>query len=115
MYNFNFLENEELIEVFDDIWVGQGDNEKTTTIALTNQRLLFLDYDPEDIYDNLRIAEGIHYNRYKEIYYSIKLKDIQNIDKQETYTITLKNGTSFEIDNNDLFNLIDKELYEKKS
>ena len=48
MYNFNFLDDEELIDVFDDTWVGQDENEKTTTIALTNQRLLFLDCDNEE-------------------------------------------------------------------
>lgn len=48
MYNFDFLKNEELIEIFEDVWIVQGNNEKCTTIALTNQRLLFLDYDKYD-------------------------------------------------------------------
>ena len=113
MYNFDFQKDEELIEVFDDIWVGQGEQEKTTTIALTNQRLLFLDYDPEDMYDNLRIAEGINYTRYKEVYYQIKLTDITNIDKSDTITINLKNGTSFDIDNEELYKLLEEELKTK--
>ena len=109
MYNFNFLANEELIEIFEDTWVGQGDNEKTTTIALTNQRILFLDYG-EDSYANLRIAEGIDYPRYKDVYYSIKLNDIKNIDKNETYIINLKDGSNFEIDNDKLIELINQEI-----
>ena len=28
MYNFDFLKGEKLIEVFENAWVGQGNNEK---------------------------------------------------------------------------------------
>ena len=73
MYNFDFLKNEELIEIFEDVWIVQGKNEKCTTIALTNQRLLFLDYDKFDSRENLRVGRGVEYARFKEVYYSIDL------------------------------------------
>ena len=38
------IKNEELIEVFDEVYIRQNDNEKITTIALTNKRLLFLGF-----------------------------------------------------------------------
>ncbi len=41
MYDFNLINGEEVIKIFDNVWVKQGNNEKNTTIALTNQRLLF--------------------------------------------------------------------------
>ena len=43
MYNFNLLKNEKIIKVFEEIYIIQEENEKVTTIALTNKRLLFLD------------------------------------------------------------------------
>lgn len=31
-------------KIFDNLYIKQGSNEKTTSAILTNQRLLFLDY-----------------------------------------------------------------------
>ena len=31
-------------KIFDNLYIKQGNNEKTTSAILTNQRLLFLDY-----------------------------------------------------------------------
>ena len=60
MYNFNFIENEELIEIFDEVLVKQNDNEKITTIAFTNKRLLFLDYITNDGLEALRITNKMN-------------------------------------------------------
>ena len=107
MYNFNFLKNEKLIQIFDDIWIKEGNNEKITTIALTNQRLLFLDYNNNDSRENLRIIGKLNYIRYKEIYYVIELKDIKYTSKEDNYIIhTLNNNIEFS--NQELFNLINK-------
>ena len=107
MYNFDFLKNEELINVFDDVWISQGKNEKCTTIALTNQRLLFLDYDKLDPRENLR---------YKEVYYTINLDNIKNISyKNNILKISFKdNITPIEIDNEELYKLL-KEVTSNKN
>ena len=111
MYNFNFLKNEELREVFDDVWIAQGKSEKCTTIALTNQRLLFLDYDKLDPRENLRVGRGVDYARFKEVYYSIDLKSIKSVsNKEEIIIIVLSDGYEIEIENVDLFKLIKKEI-----
>ena len=62
MYNFNLNKDEEIIKVFDDVLIRQEGNEKVTTIALTNKRVLFLDYliENEGI-EVLRIARGMNY------------------------------------------------------
>lgn len=73
MYNFGLIDGEKIIEVFDDVWICQGSNEKNTTIALTNKRLLFMDYDKYDSKEVLRIAQGLDYMRFKEVYYKIDL------------------------------------------
>ena len=32
MYNFNLMKNENLMKVFDEVFIRQGENEKITTI-----------------------------------------------------------------------------------
>ncbi len=113
MYNFNFLRDEKLIQVFDDIWIKVNEQEKITTIALTNKRLLFLDYDNNDYRENLRISGKINYVRYKEVYYFIELENIKNIVKSETYRIDLSNSKTIDFNNEDLFKLIEKIINKK--
>ena len=110
MYNFNLLPNEELIKVFDNISIKQEENEKNTTIALTNKRLLFLDYLTENDYSEvLRISKGIDYLKYKEVYFEINLKNITNIKEEKLY-ILLYDDKSFEFDNKELFLLLKDKL-----
>lgn len=62
MYNFNLNKDKEIIKVFDDVLIRQEGNEKVTTIALTNKRVLFLDYLIENEgLEVLRIARGMNY------------------------------------------------------
>ena len=110
MYNFELKDHEELIDVFDDIWVRQEDNEKRTSVALTNQRLLFLGYDKFDCKETLRIARNIDYLRCKEIYYQINLEEIINIEKLENYIVHVSDSVTFEFDNDELFHLILEQL-----
>lgn len=105
MYNFNFIENEELIEIFDSVLVKQNNNEKITTIALTNKRLLFLDYVTNDGLEVLRITNKLNLMRTKEVYYTIDLDDIDSIIKDEYYIIKLKDNTLFEFNEQKLYEL----------
>ena len=102
MYNFNLVDGEEIIKVFDDDYVKQGENEKNTTIAVTNKRILFMDYDKEDPNENLRIGRGIDYVRYKEVYYQVNIEDIRKIVEGELYMVILNTGIEFELDNEEL-------------
>ena len=107
MYNFNLLPDEELIKVFDDVFIKQEDNEKTTTIALTNKRILFLDYlTSNDSAEVLRIAKGMDYLKYKEVYYEINLNELKNIKKEENYLLFYKENNLFEFDNKELYLLL---------
>ena len=108
MYNFDLLKGEKLIEIFENAWISQGDNEKNTTIALTNKRLLFLDYDKNDPREDLRVARGVDYMRYKEIYYSLDLKDIVRvIDEKDCYIIDIGSNKIF-FEDEKLFKLLKK-------
>ena len=113
MYNFDFLKNEELVQIFEDVWIAQGENGKNTTIALTNQRLLFLDYDNNDPRENLRISGKLNYIRYKEVYYMINLESVKSITNNDTYIINLIDGRNIEFDNEELYHLI--KMQKKKS
>ena len=106
MYNFNFIENEELVEVFDGVYVRQNYNEKITTIALTNKRLLFLDYITNDGLEALRIMNKMNLVRTKEVYYKINLEDIKSLRKTEYYNIVLKDDTEFEFNSEELYELL---------
>lgn len=111
MYNINLLKNEQVIAVFDDIFIKQGKNQKLTTVAITNQRLLFLDYFNEtSIEETLRIAKGIDYLRQKEVYYKIELNDITEVLEDDYYYIKLKDNSIIEFDEKELYNLIKEKI-----
>ena len=44
MYKYTLNDNEDIIKIFDNLYIKQGNKEKKTSAILTNQRLLFLDY-----------------------------------------------------------------------
>jgi len=106
MNNFNLMEDEQLVEIFEEVLIKQGTNEKITTIALTNKRLLFLEYITNDGLEALRITKRISFIRYKEVYYTINLDNIELITEEEYYKIILKNNTSFEFNNKELYGLL---------
>lgn len=109
MYNFNLNKDEEIIKVFDGVLIRQKGNEKVTTIALTNKRVLFLDYLIENEgLGVLRIARGMNYIKYKEVYYQINLNDIESIIKDKFYKVILKNKNSFEFDKGELYSLLEQ-------
>ena len=95
MYNFNLNTNEELKEVFKDILIKLGDIEKTTTIALTNKRLLFLEYINNDPDEVLRISRGVNYIKYKEVYYELNLEDINVMNANGNFLVLLNNECIF--------------------
>ena len=109
MYNFNLIENETIVKVFHDVLISQGKNRKTTTVAVTNKRILFLEYIIQNEgLELLRFARGADYMRCKEVYYQIELSIIKSIIKNKIYKIILEDGKSFEIENDELYNILKK-------
>lgn len=107
MYNFELMDDEKVIRIFDEVFIKQGENEKNTAIILTNKRLLFLDYiNVNEGLEVLRIARGADYIKYKETYYQIDLNDIVDIIKNQYYQVILKNNITFEFDNEELYSLL---------
>lgn len=106
MYNFNLIDGEDILQIFDDEYIKQGVNEKNTTIVLTNKRILFMDYDKEDPNEILRIGRGVDYLRYKEVYYKVELANIKELIENDLYKVILKNGVEFEFENEAILNII---------
>lgn len=106
MYNFNFIENEELVDLFDEVYIKQNNNEKITTIALTNKRLLFLDYIISNGIEALRITNKMNLVRSKEVYYSINLEEIEKVYEDEYFIIKLKDNKLIEFNESKLFGLL---------
>ena len=106
MYNIDLLKNEKIIDIFDEVFIKQGNQEKYTTIAITNKRLLFLDYFGNTfIEETLRIAQGVSYLRMKKVYFIIDRKDIKRISKKDYYNIELKDNI-IEFDNEDIYQIL---------
>jgi hypothetical protein len=106
MYDFDFLDDEKLIEVFDDIFIKNGNDEKITTVALTSKRILFLDYVRNDGLNDLRIMNKFNMMSFKKVYYVINLDEISSICKDDYYRVLLKDGMFFEFNNDVLFQLL---------
>ena len=107
MYNFELMKNEEVVKIFDEIFIKQGENEKDTTIILTNKRLLFLDYTTlNEGLEVLRVARGADYIKYKDVYYQIDLNDVEDVVNDKYYQVILKNKMSFEFEDEELYNLL---------
>ena len=75
--------------------------------------MLFLDYDKYDSRENLRVGRGVEYARFKEVYYSIDLKDIKKVSNKKGITIiALSDENNLEIENENIFSLMQKEIKE---
>ena len=108
MYNFDLLNKEEIVKIFDELLIKQGDKQKIISAILTNKRLLFFEFVSDDYIETLRTARGMSFIRNKEVSYVIDLKDIETIVEEEYYVINLKDNISFEFDDKQLFELLSK-------
>lgn len=108
MYNFNFIDNEKLIRIFDKVLIRCNNKENLTTIALTDKRLLFLDYITNDGMETLRITNKLNLVRTKEVCYQINLDDIKSLSDGEYYKIVLKDNIIIEFNNKDLYELLER-------
>lgn len=110
MYNFSFEEGEELIQVFDPIYIKQGEVEKNTAVAVTTQKILFMSYMNDDPFEDMKAGNVIGVIKFKRPFYEIPLVNIQKVEKDELYKITMYNGMNFEFENDDLYNLLVKRI-----
>lgn len=111
MYNFNFEEGEQLIKVFDPIYIKQGDVEKNTAVAITTNRILFMGYMRDNPLDDMIPGKVIGVIKFKSVFYEIPLVNVEKVvDNDELYKAIMYNGTNFEFENEELFNLLVKRI-----
>lgn len=108
MYNFNLLEQEEIVRIFDEIQIRQNDMQKKISVVLTTKRLLFFDFENNDPAETLRVSRGAHYIRNKEVSYIIDLDSIKSISKNDYYIVNVEDNISFEFDNKELYDLLNR-------
>lgn len=108
MYNFN-LENDETVNsIFDDVLIKQGDNQKMVTVAITNKRILFLDYQNNELLDTLKGAHASSYIKCKEVFFFKDLSSIKSVTSQDFYQIEFDDNMVVEFDNKELFKALNK-------
>ena len=100
MYNFNLEKNENIYAIFDDVLVSQENNSMSLTIAVTDKRILFLDYQPNELLDTLKGAQASSYIRMKEVIFYRKLFQIKELKENKMV-----------FDDNYIIGFDNKELY----
>ena len=108
MYEFQKLENEEIVFISDNSILKIDDQEKNISTILTNQRLLLFDY-PSSInnyQEVMKISRGADYIKQKEVILDVPLSNIENITKEDSYDKYLLSDTNY-------FYLRDDELSDK--
>lgn len=108
MYNFNLEKGENLHSIYDDVTIRQGDNQRVVSIAITNKRILFLDYQSVEPYETLKGAHASDYIKIKEIIFYRLLTDIKKVSNRNGYSLEFNDGYEIEFDNTDLYNCLNK-------
>ena len=109
MYNFNLEKGESLYSVFDEVLVKQGNNQKVVSVALTDKRILFLDFVSREPYETLKGAQASNYIKIKEVFYYRNLNEIKEVKSSTFYEIKFNDSSFVEFDNEELFKAL-KEL-----
>jgi len=108
MYNFNKLDNEEILLISDESVLRKDDKEEKISTIVTNKRLILLDYpDASNNYEEaMRTSRGADYILQKEPILIIDLDDIKEI-------INENNFDKYVLTTSNYFYLNDKEIKNK--
>lgn len=104
MYEFNKLENEEILLISDNTTLKKENKDINITTILTNERLILLDY-PSNINsyeDALRFSQNQSFIKKKEIIFETKINEIDEIIEETYDKYVLKNSAFFYLKDVDL-------------
>ena len=100
MYNYNLLENEELIKIYDDILLKIGDDILDVSVIITNMRFMILSI-PKDK-EAYRVGRMIIDKPIsKEIIFETDINNIIDIKKEEDYYKYILSDTNYFLLNTD--------------
>lgn len=97
MYNFNKLENEEILIISDESVLKIGNNEKEISTIVTSKRLILLDY-PEgsnNYEEAMRTSRGADYILQKEPILAINLEHIKEITRENDFDKYVLNTSNY--------------------
>jgi len=84
MYEFQKLENEEILFLSDNSLLKVNNQDKNISTIVTNQRLLLLDYpNKANNYEEALKSKGTSYIEKKEVILEVKLSDIISIENDK--------------------------------
>lgn len=96
MYEFQKLENEEIVFISDNSLLKVDNQAKAISTIVTNQRLLLLDYPSKDNnYEEALKSRGVSYIAKKEVILAINLSDIVSIEENDYDKYILANTNYF--------------------
>ena len=112
MYNFNKLDNEEILLISDEVVLKKDNANVEISAIVTNKRLILLDYPEEDnnYEEVLRTSRGAHYVKQKEIILSVDLENIKEIISEDNFDKYVLNTSNYFYLNNDQINKKVKEI-----
>ncbi len=103
IYNFNKLDNEEILLISDESILKKDDKDITISTIVTNKRLILLDYpEKSNNYEEaMRTSRGTDYIKQKEPILIVDLEDIKEIGKEDNFDKYVLNSCNYFYLNND--------------
>lgn len=113
MYNFNKLDNEEILLISDESVLRKDDKEEKISTIVTNKRLILLDYpDASNNYEEaMRTSRGADYVLQKEPILVVNLDEINDIISENDFDkYVLNTSNYFYLNDNEIKNKINELL-----
>lgn len=105
MYDFNLLENENIIIISDEALLKKSNNIKKVSVIITNYRFIILSL-PEDL-ESFRFGRTIMHPIKKEIIFDTPIESIDRVEKGKDFDkYILKDSNYFFLDDNGIYNYI---------
>lgn len=100
MYNYELLENEKIIKIFDDVLLKTGNDILNVSVIITNMRFIILGI-PDDI-ESFRVGRMIIDKPIsKEIKFETNINNIIAIKRKENYYKYILSDTNYFLLNTD--------------
>ena len=114
MYNFNKLDNEEILLISDDSILKVENVHKEISTIVTNKRLILLDYPEKtnNYEETLRTSRGVDYVLQKEPILCVNLENIKEITKENDFDKYILSSSNYFYLNNEAVKIRLKELLE---
>jgi hypothetical protein len=106
MYNFNLEKGESILGIFDDIFIIINDKQLLVSVAISNKRIMLLDYQSVEPFETLKNAQASYYIKMKEVIFSKCLKDIIELKKDSMYKVVFKDNYIVSFEDKELFNTL---------